>query len=281
MAVLDILKLLLSKDTKDTVSKAIGILRKSPEWKTDLYTREYKFKGQGDLHKIELLLRFYMHLLQEKNWSESSTYTIEFACNELVKNAFLYSNNNLVRIKLSISASSLYFMFSIEDNGPGFDLEEQLAKKASNPHGLNYVKKIADQLYQKNLNTVSASFTKHKGQCTTYSKDKIFLIKLSGRINSISCPKIKEEILSGISVIEKDQGILLDISDSETFDSTGLSLLMAVRKISHRNAIPFSTVQPNKSYVMELFKVSQLDPLMNFFTSIDEAYQYIISHTNQ
>ena len=65
MMVLDILKLLFAKDTREGVLEAVKALRATPDWRRDLIELEETFRGSED-NKARILIRLVRELLLQK-----------------------------------------------------------------------------------------------------------------------------------------------------------------------------------------------------------------------
>lgn len=90
-----------------------------------------------------------------------------------------------------------------------------------------------------------------------YDRDKnAWVIKLDGEVDIYTSPKMKEVLIDSLK--EKDIDILIDCSNLEYVDSTGLGVLISVLKRvrESENKIIITNLKPN---IRKLFDITGLD----------------------
>ncbi len=90
-----------------------------------------------------------------------------------------------------------------------------------------------------------------------YDRDKnAWVIKLDGEVDIYTSPKMKEVLIDSLK--EKNIDILIDCSNLEYVDSTGLGVLISVLKRvrESENKIIITNLKPN---IRKLFDITGLD----------------------
>jgi anti-sigma B factor antagonist len=108
------------------------------------------------------------------------------------------------------------------------------------------------------------------------NKIAIFGIK-HNKLNSELAPKFKAELLI---VCQPDiDALIIDLTDVESIESAGLGgLLLAHRQLDSAGIpVVLVGVQP---MVLTLLSISQIEPLFDFFDTIDEAVESIEAALN-
>lgn len=126
------MKLLLSKESRETVTLILNALKRSPAWKEDLVIFEEKFPSNKENESV-VLVTFATKLLDSKGWDANQINTVRFACLELIRNAFEHGlkDNEGGKVHIRISASSDFFEINIKDPGIGFDLNQELKRQGA------------------------------------------------------------------------------------------------------------------------------------------------------
>ena len=98
----------------------------------------------------------------------------------------------------------------------------------------------------------------------------IFTVK-SKKLDSENSPKLKAELL--ILSQPDIAGLILDISDVEYIDSSGLgAMLLANRQLKEFGSI--LTLASPQEVVMSMLEISQLTELFDIADSVDEAIEF-------
>ncbi len=161
---------------------------------------------------------------------------------ELTANALEHGCKGLSepRVEVETRCSRNYFKVIVEDNGKGFDVQQELARDAASAAGLAHprgrglftVKKLADQLeFNDKGNRVSAMLGKERfdvgvDETTALSAGgvgKIGVIKVEGSIDGHTFGKFASTIEDSIS---RDLvGLIVDLSDCRYMSSVGIGTL--------------------------------------------------------
>lgn len=161
---IELLKLLLSKDFISNAKDIVRLLRKSTDWKKDIVKLRGTFYYKDKIES-SVLINETIKILKVKEWEEEEQDEVRFILNEIFENSFEYGtpNKELSFVSADITVTSTFFKLTIEDYGLQFDLIQELKnQEAFNPEsdkhkGLSFVNKLTPEIYQEispNKNTV-------------------------------------------------------------------------------------------------------------------------------
>lgn len=153
--IFDGLKLIFSKDFRETFLDIFKLIRSSKEWKKDIsvLTGKFSIKNQEE---TTLIIGKGIAVLKTKDWNENELKDVRFLYNEIVSNAFEHGikniDNGVVKIKMTLTP--FYIKLEVTDNGKGFDLNQELVKQGAfegdieKSHGLSFVCRLTPEISQ-------------------------------------------------------------------------------------------------------------------------------------
>jgi anti-sigma B factor antagonist len=96
----------------------------------------------------------------------------------------------------------------------------------------------------------------------------MILFTISGRMNAVTAPEIKEQIKSLLSTGHNE--IILDLSGTTFIDSSGLSVIVSALKQTRETGgfLKLAGLQPD---VQSIFKLTMLDRVFEMFPNVDSA----------
>ena len=108
---------------------------------------------------------------------------------------------------------------------------------------------------------------------TVDKHEKYVLIKLNeNKLNSLISPQLKSELI--LSNTEGQRNIILDLSNVEYSDSSGLSSLLVGHRICKNSDGIFILTGINEN-ISRLIAISQLENIFNVVGSVDEGIDLI------
>jgi anti-anti-sigma factor len=108
---------------------------------------------------------------------------------------------------------------------------------------------------------------------TVDKHEKYVLIKLNeSKLNSLISPQLKSELILFNS--EGQRNIILDLSNVNYSDSSGLSSLLVGHRICKKADGTFIVTRINEN-IARLIAISQLDNILNMVGTVDEAIDLI------
>jgi anti-anti-sigma factor len=110
-------------------------------------------------------------------------------------------------------------------------------------------------------------------EISTKSQEDIFIIEISGRMDSISIKEIEEKLNNAI---ENNKGkIIIDLAAVDYISSMGLGVLLAALKKQKKSkgSIELVSLQP---FVRDIFKITGFDRIFSISSSQEEAVRNFI-----
>ncbi len=105
-------------------------------------------------------------------------------------------------------------------------------------------------------------------------RDKFVVLLLQeSRLNSLTAPKLKSELV--LFNAEGFNSIILDLTDVEFVDSSGLSSILVAHRLCKDAGGTFVICSLQDS-VKKLIKISQLEGILNIFPTVSEARDYVM-----
>lgn len=150
----DLIKLLFSKDFKD----AVGLVRKSKDWKKDIVKYTGTFYSSEKLEST-VLIDETLKILKAKNWTDTELTDAKFILRELFENSFSHGmpSADHSTVHADIVITSTFLKISLSDYGVHFDLIKELQnQEAFNPNsekhrGLSLINSLTPEIYQEKL----------------------------------------------------------------------------------------------------------------------------------
>ena len=273
MSVLDILKLILSKESRETLGELWDSVKSTPEWKKNILEINQNFT-RDDIEYLSQFVDFILEILREKSWGYSKINDVELTCNELLDNAFKHNKNvKKLKVKVKVSISPINFKLSVSDNGKGFDLENKI-RKNKNHKGLNIINNISYDFYQESPNEIIARITTHTSKFSHKVENEIGYFCVTGKFDTHIAPDIKSEcvLLAGAEKLTSNN--IVDLSDSPYMDSSGLSALLVLRRLIKFSHKKFDVVVVATPAIERLLTISQLETKFVIKETISEAFEY-------
>ena len=100
--------------------------------------------------------------------------------------------------------------------------------------------------------------------------DESVVISITGKIDIQTCPELKTEVLDVVN--EGIKSIFLDFSSVSFINSSGLGGLINLLKELKKKDTALSIVSPS-SFIVNLFKLTQLDKVFSIYDSIEDALE--------
>ena len=111
---------------------------------------------------------------------------------------------------------------------------------------------------------------------TIDKKDKYCVFKLNEpKLDSTLAPTLKTELITLNA--EGNKNIILDLSDVNYTDSSGLSSLLVGNRTFQQDGGIFVLARLSE-HTMKLIKISQLDGVLNILPTIEEAVDAVFLH---
>jgi anti-sigma B factor antagonist len=111
---------------------------------------------------------------------------------------------------------------------------------------------------------------------TIDKKDKYCIFKLNEpKLDSTLAPTLKTELITLNA--EGNKNIILDLSDVNYTDSSGLSSLLVGNRTFQQDGGIFVLAKLSE-HTMKLIKISQLDGVLNILPTIEEAIDAVFLH---
>jgi anti-sigma B factor antagonist len=105
-------------------------------------------------------------------------------------------------------------------------------------------------------------------------RDKYSIFKLEDeKLNTLNAPKLKSELV--ILNAGGAKNIILDLSDVNFVDSSGLSAILIGNRLCKNVSGTFAVAHLN-DYVAKLIKISQLDSILNILPTVEEAIDFVM-----
>lgn len=105
-------------------------------------------------------------------------------------------------------------------------------------------------------------------------RDRLVIVKLNEeKLLSNLAPQLKSELV--ILNNEGFRNIVLDLSDVQYVDSSGLSALLVGNRLCKEASGTFVLTGLNP-HIQKLIKISQLEPILNIVPSINESVDYVM-----
>lgn len=105
-------------------------------------------------------------------------------------------------------------------------------------------------------------------------REKYSIFKLEDeKLNTLNAPKLKSELV--ILNAGGAKNIILDLSDVNFVDSSGLSAILIGNRLCKNVSGTFAVARLN-DYVTKLIKISQLDSILNILPTVEEAIDFVM-----
>ena len=105
-------------------------------------------------------------------------------------------------------------------------------------------------------------------ELNSYKQDKIFVVKVSGRMDATTAPEFEKSCLEWIG--QGESVLVVDLEELEYMSSAGLrSILVVGKKLkSAGGMISFSSLKQNVSHV---FSISNFASMFKVYDSLEQA----------
>jgi len=241
MSIIEVLRLLFSRESRETVAHVVRRVRASPEWKRDLVVFRETFRVRQKSY-VPVFVGYIQKLLALKGWADDDTKAVRFICLELTKNAFEHGlrDNRKGSITVHVQASSDFFEVEVADPGPGFDLSEELARQGASDafspscRALGFIYRLANELCQgPRRNTVRALFRTRYKPCIIRTVDGVTLFQFQGETEPSGY--FWAQIVNEIESLSPESKVILDFSDVEDVGTRAVSEIMEL--LAHRGLL--------------------------------------------
>lgn len=272
MSILEFIKILFNKDTRDAVGQAFDYFKRSPEWKSEVFTYSHTFT-KSEKHFSDAYIEFILKILKEKGWSPEKITDIGFVSHELVNNAYIHGTSlKKLKVRIAVLITQKIFEITVKDNGRGFSLEKVLEKQQKIRHGLSYVKEIAISLNQKDSNSITANIPFDNSQLKTSEESNYQLLEFSESINTMSASKIKSQLTSFSAKLKANDKVIVDLSKMTFIDSVGMSILLTINRRLKEINCNYIFVMPDKDNpVHRLLELTNINVFLDHTYSIEQA----------
>jgi anti-anti-sigma factor len=249
--IIDVVKLLISKDAREVIGAISDSVRKSPEWMRDL-TSLHRIFEVTQSNEAKVLVGHTLGVLASNGWPEEQIGVVEFVSHELMTNAFTHGigKRSNGRVHVDVDLGPQFYRILIKDTGRGFHLTKELQRqryldeRPETWHALTYVSRSVESLTQpKGNRSICAVIKRTPLKLTTeilVEPRKVAIMTVEGDIDLDTAPQLKKAIIELI-----DSGhyniILNTTSSGDYLDSAGLEVLMAaVRRL--RDGTPSGSI---------------------------------------
>ncbi|MEZ4387215.1 MAG: hypothetical protein R3D98_06490 [Candidatus Krumholzibacteriia bacterium] len=274
---LEIAKMLLNKDTRESVRSLVSAVLSKPEWKQELFAMSAAFRD-GEEAEARLFVKITIDLLQERGWNHRQVGAAEFAIQEVVDNAFLHGipvDQTTGRVDVETTLCTAWVRCKVSDRGSGFCLEDVLATQSRyGPRGLYRVNQIATSLFQKAPSTVVVRIDVAPGKIVVSENDGILEVRFSGELIGRDCGY--ETALAAFNdQVVKSKGVLLDLSQVRYLSSTAMGMIVTFVYPAAKNNKPFAGVLSEDSRVWWAVERNQIPQVIRFHESRESALSTI------
>lgn len=104
-------------------------------------------------------------------------------------------------------------------------------------------------------------------------KDGYKVIFVSGPINAINSPKLREAIAKAYK--QKIKGLICDIGEVEYMDSSGLATMVEGIQLAESQNLQFLLTRMNNERVKHLLEITRLTDLFPNFDSAEKAIEHL------
>jgi anti-sigma regulatory factor (Ser/Thr protein kinase) len=192
MSLLEFLRLLVSKDTRETAKEVLRLVKRSPEWKKDIVLLEGKFPA-GEEEHAKVMTSQAMRLLASKKFGNEQIQRARFVSLELIRNAFEHGlkRDQDGQIQVRIEVSSDFYRIGVTDPGSGFDLAEELSrqgakdKRSERCRALGFIYRMVSDLSQDvsgGKHTVTALIRKGENPCEIERVGDVTIFRFKGEM---------------------------------------------------------------------------------------------------
>ena len=222
MSVIDLLKLLLSKDSRETVGFVLKKLRSAPEWRKDVVLLQEKFTRKQKL-QIPVLVSHVVDLLSGKGWEYEDIQTAKFMLSELTDHAFEHGiqASPKAAVTVRVQASSDFIEMVVSDPGKGFDLQTEMeTQQAADPHSqscraLGFIYRWANELTQEtDPHAMRAYFRRQHKPCVVTRNGDCVTFGFQGETQPSGY--FWAQIVNEIENLPENVGVVLDFSHVTT-----------------------------------------------------------------
>jgi len=110
-------------------------------------------------------------------------------------------------------------------------------------------------------------------QIDTVEKGNVTVVKISGKMDTYGLKEVRERFEQIIE--DKNYKIIVDLSELNYINSLGLGMFISIfKRIRVQNGdLKFASL---KSYVLQMFELTKLNNVFEFYPSVDEALKKFI-----
>jgi anti-sigma regulatory factor (Ser/Thr protein kinase) len=234
MSFFKLLKMLLSKETRETAGEILKLIKRSPEWKKDLVIAEGKFSSSNK-EQVQVLISHAVRLLAGKKWDDEEIQRGRFVSLELLRNAFEHGLKQEPKgeIQVKIEVSSNFYRIDIIDPGHGFDLSAELQcqgakdRYSNKCRALGFIYRMVTDLSQNisgHRHTISAVLQKGYNPCEVEKIDNITIFEFRGETQPSGY--FWAEIVREIEELTPDHKVILDFTKVDDISTRALSEIL-------------------------------------------------------
>lgn len=104
-------------------------------------------------------------------------------------------------------------------------------------------------------------------------QERYTLLRLQdSNVNSVVAPELKSELV--VLANEGIRNLILDLSDVEYVDSSGLSAVLTAKRLWDQQG-SFVVTGVKHANVKKLFEISRLDTILTIVPTVEEAVDYV------
>ena len=238
MPILELLRILFSKEARNSASGVMKFIRRQPEWKQDVVTLSGKFTDG----RKEQALAFTGHaesLLTAKNWESDAARQVRFASMELITNGFEHGlgekKKGSVRVQLELSSE--YCRIEVTDPGEGFDLEFELQRqeadnsRSTKVRALSLIHRMSSELSQEKSrsgNKIRAILKAGHRPCEIYDVGKVKVFGFQGETQPSGY--FWAGIVRQVEELSPDRRIVLDFTNVKDYASRFIAEVVMLMK---------------------------------------------------
>lgn len=272
----EIIKLLLSKDTRESIQAGVGALTRAPAWKEDLLVVGESFDADREA-LAGVLVAHAAKELARKGWPEERIGVAQFVADELIRNAFAHGAKGTTDLHVGVRArlTSQWAEFSVSDNGEGFSLGSTLESQVAAPKGLTFVQRASAALTQRSPTAVIARVDLVANSRRVVDDGEIFLVRVGGRLDH----EHAREFEAALGEFPVPSRVIIDLRGVTYISSVGLRVFFLLAKKKQESSFDSDRVvlMSPTPIVAEVLAVSHFDRVLPVAKSEEEARALVLA----
>jgi anti-sigma regulatory factor (Ser/Thr protein kinase) len=278
---LEILKLIFSKEFIANSKEIISLLRRNKEWKKDITVYTGQFTDH-EKDEADVLIDKSISILKEKGWSKEELTDVRFIAVEMVTNAFRHGikNPEVGTVYCKMTLTSSFAKILVQDNGIDFELVDELKNQNAfgfekeKHHGLSFVCRITQEIKQEKSgvhNTITVIKRNGVKPLRIKKVEGITVFLIGEAIDEDT--KSYERLLKLVELLAPNDKIILNFGSDER--SMGSRMSVSLKEVfvpiqnEFKNNIAVCGLENSTFAVQEYF-----EHYFPVFSTMDDAIDY-------